>query len=145
MTTRQVVSFAVAAALVALVVRAQDADTRPTLREAAAGVWGFEAKGASCKDNPHTISFSPDGTEMTLRYSKSFDESPPVQARYKILADGEDYLRMSMYNEDRKTDSGELVVWDLLMLSYDSYCWHRTDWSENGCTQPASRCPPEAK
>ena len=138
-------ALASALGLAGPMVHAQATDSRPTLREAAAGVWGFEAAGASCKDNPHTITFSADGGEMTLQYTKSFDGKPPVQAKYKILADGEDYLRMSMYGEDRKTDSGELVVWDLLMLSYDSYCWHRTDWSENGCTQPASRCPREAK
>lgn len=112
-----------------------------TFREIAAGPWGFEAEGARCQGNPHTVAFSSDGSEMTMRYSKSLDKNQPTQATYKVLAEGPDYLRMAMLGEDRKTDAGVLVQWDLILLSRDSYCWHRTDWSKGSCTQPASRCP----
>lgn len=114
-----------------------------TFREIATGTWGFDVEGASCEDNPHTIEFSADGQFMFLRYSKSVDgEAPPV-TKYELLGEGPGFMRMAMEGETRTTDEGDLVKWDMVLLAPDSYCWHRIDWQEGGCTQPAHRCSSE--
>lgn len=116
--------------------------TTKDVRELAAGTWGFEVEGASCSDNPHTLAFSDVGRTMTMQYSVGLDGNAPTKATYTVLATGVDFIRMRKVDESEKTESGETVVWELLILSEDSYCWHRTDWQPGGCTQPASRCKP---
>ena len=114
-----------------------------TFREIAAGTWGFGVEGASCDDNPHTIEFSADGQFMFLRYSQTVDGEPPPVTKYELLGEGPGFMRMAMKGETRTTDEGEPVKWDMVLLTPDSYCWHRTDWQEGGCTQPAHRCSAE--
>lgn len=109
-------------------------------QDIASGQWGFEVEGASCEDNPHIISFSEDGSKMSLRYSVGLDGDPPTAATYRVIAEGPGFLRMAMDGETRTTEAGVPVPWDLVLLSPDSYCWHRTDWQPGGCTQPATRC-----
>jgi pimeloyl-ACP methyl ester carboxylesterase len=41
------------------------------------------------------------------------------------------------WGETRKTESGDRVVWDLILLSPDSYCWRRTDWPPISSNEPA--------
>jgi hypothetical protein len=119
-----------------------DPESKPLrFREIASGVWGLEHQDLTCKGNAHTIEFSDDGTIMTLRYTRGIGGKPPTKVAYRVISEGPGYLRMRMEGEERKTDDGELVVWDLVLLSLDSYCWHRTDWQQGGCTQPAVRCP----
>jgi hypothetical protein len=108
------------------------------------GTWGMEGEGVSCKDNPHTIQFSPDVREMTLQFTKSFDANPPTRSVYDVRGEGAGFLHMTLRGEDRKTDAGKLVEWDLVLLDADRYCWHRSDWREGGCTQPATRCAQSA-
>ena len=115
-----------------------------TFEEIVTGTWGFEKEGASCEDNPHTIEFSADGQFMFLRYSRSVDGEPPPITKYELLGEGPGFMRMAMEGETRTTDEGQPVKWDMVLLAPDSYCWHRTDWQEGGCTQPASRCSSEA-
>lgn len=110
------------------------------LRNIAAGTWGFPLTQASCSDNPHLLIFSNMGRTMTMRYTVSLDGNEPTQATYEVLNTGSDFIRMRKVNEAERTDGGELVVWDLVLLSEDSYCWHRTDWQPKGCTQPVIRC-----
>jgi hypothetical protein len=82
---------------------------------------------------------------MTLRYAKGADGQPPAAANYSVIDESANYLRMSMKGETRLDPAGNAVVWDLVLLSPDSYCWHRSDWQEGGCTQPAIRCPKDAE
>jgi len=110
------------------------------LQEGASGVWGFPVEGASCEDNPHTIKFLEGSKTMILRYAKGLDGNPPTEATYQILGEGPGYLRMEIRGETTTTEAGKPVQWDLVLLSSDSYCWHRTDWQLGGCTQPATRC-----
>jgi hypothetical protein len=139
MKTRYV-AWAASILLVASVDATAEQAAAPKLRDVASGSWGFAVEGASCADNPHTISFSPDGSQMLFQYSKSLDHNPPTKATYRVLSEGEGFLRMEKVDEPERTAAGAVVQWDLVLLSRDSYCWHRTDWQENGCTQPATRC-----
>ena len=109
--------------------------------EIASGTWGFDIAGAGCNDNPHTITFSKDKPKMILRYRSAKEDDKPDTHVYDIIDEGPGYVRMKLIGEDRTTEAGEPVVWDLVLLSGDSYCWHRTDWEAGACTQPARRCP----
>jgi hypothetical protein len=71
---------------------------------------------------------------------KSFDESWERAFRYRILSQTPGFLRMQVVGETRRTDGGELVVWDLRMRGRDEYCWRRTDLPYQGCTTPIQRC-----
>ncbi len=113
---------------------------QPDLFAIASGAWGWAVDGATCEDNPHAIEFAPDFKTMTLRYAKGVEGQPPTVATYSVLEEGDDYLRMRMLDETSIDANGDPVVWDLVLLSTDSYCWHRSDWQEGGCTQPATRC-----
>jgi hypothetical protein len=108
------------------------------------GVWDWEAAPNRCQENPHSISFPPGGGRMEIRHPKgavSGNEAPQVVTVYRILAEESRALRMEIIGETRKTERGDLVVWDLRLLSDDSYCWHRTDWPPQGCTGRVLRCP----
>ena len=119
-------------------------EERRFVRQVATGTWGTEFEVATCLSNPHTSRFSPDGRTMFLRYAKGEAGVPPADVIYQIVGGGPDYLRMKVEGETRTTDAGVTVVWDLVLLSADSFCWHRTDWQENGCTKPITRCKENA-
>lgn len=117
---------------------------RVPLEEALTGTWGLEIEGGTCDVNPHVISFSKDRMTMNLRYSKGVEGKPAPEATYRIIGKGQDFLRMKMDGERRRTDRGVPVQWDLVLLAPDSYCWRRTDWRSDDCTPAASRCPEAA-
>ena len=77
--------------------------------------------------------------EHAIPFKRSNGNKDPV-TRYRIQQ-AEPYLRAKIEGETRTTPSGELVVWEVIMLSPDRYCWHRTDWSEGACTAAIERCP----
>lgn len=110
-----------------------------------AGTWGLDIEGVRCEENPHTIEFPDDGETMVLRYAKGVDGEPPTVATYDLMGEGPGYMRMQMRGEARTTEAGDPVEWDMVLLSPDSYCWHRTDWQDGGCTQPAHRCSEESE
>lgn len=108
------------------------------------GVWGWEAAPKRCQENPHYISFTAGGSRMEIRHPKGAvvgNQAPEVVTVYRILATSADALKMEIIGETRKTERGDPVVWDLIVLSPDSYCWHRTDWPPQGCTGRVLRCP----
>ena len=79
---------------------------------------------------------------MFLKHKEPFpgQANPEEAVRYRVLQSEPD-LRMAIEGETRMTPTGELVVWDLVLLSPDRYCWHRTDWPHGGCTKAIVRCP----
>lgn len=113
-----------------------------TLRfqDIANGVWGMDIEGVTCAENPHTIQFSEDGRKMSLRYAKGNDGAAPSEFSYEVLSEGPGFARMTLVGEERTTAEGQQVVWDLVLLTANQYCWHRTDWQPDGCTKPATRC-----
>lgn len=64
-------------------------------------------------------------------------------ATYDILSLTPSRLRGAIRGEDRRTDSGVPVVWDLVMFGPDEYHWHRTDWSAWQFTPGIVRCGAE--
>jgi hypothetical protein len=125
-----------------------DKAARPlTVLDVIRGTWGWTVpEDLSCTENPHTIQVSADGTEMTLSHARPHEDftgkisSEP--AHYDVVHVGADRIRMNLRGEQRTTPTGELVVWDLMMLSSNEYCWRRTDWQATGCTRSIVRCDP---
>jgi hypothetical protein len=115
----------------------------PSIFAALPGTWGWEKNDKSgCGANPHTISFTRDRSFMLLEHAIPFEgasgNKDPV-IRYRLLQ-AEPYLRAKIEGETRTTPSGEPIVWEVVMLSPDRYCWHRTDWPEGACTAAIERC-----
>jgi hypothetical protein len=82
---------------------------------------------------------------MLLRHKEVLPTQviPAETVRYRVLQ-SEPNLRMVIEGETRKTAAGEPVVWDLVLLSNDQFCWHRTDWSPGACTKAIVRCPSDS-
>ena len=112
-----------------------------TFQEIASGTWGLDIEGVGCNENPHTIEFSDDGAEMRLQYASGAGDGRPAEFTYDVIGEGPAFMRMTLRGETRTTESGETVIWELVLLSGDRYCWRRSDWSPGGCTPPATRCP----
>jgi hypothetical protein len=111
------------------------------------GTWGWTVpEKLSCTENPHTIEVSVDGTEMILSHAhphRNFTgkvSSEPTH--YDVGHVVADRVRMNIRGEQRTTPTGELVAWDLIMLSPNEYCWRRTDWEATSCTPSIVRCSP---
>lgn len=107
------------------------------------GKWGTPGSIASCDENSATIRFSSNGNEMRISYSKPVEGPGEVMAtdfHYEVVGVAGNSVRMNLFGETRSTEAGELVVWDLVRLSEDAYCWHRADWKPGLCTPPRLRC-----
>ena len=61
-------------------------------------------------------------------------------ATYRIVGEASRVMRMQMVGEVRRTETGDLVVWDLVLLDADSFCWRRVDWPPEACTKRLTRC-----
>lgn len=109
----------------------------------AAGTWDWTGAEGFCADNPHTISFSPDRSVMTIVPRKPWVDSSGVEtakAEYDIQGHDENHIRGLMRGETRLTDSGEPMVWDLVLTSGASYRWRGTEWVPGGYTDEVRRC-----
>lgn len=109
----------------------------------AAGTWDWSGADGFCRDDPHTITFSPDRKFMILTFANpdtADDGTVKRDFRYEIRGHTRNSIRGFIQGETRRTDGGELVVWDLVLMSPDVYRWHRTDWEEGGLTKPVLRC-----
>lgn len=103
------------------------------------GTWATRIDGHACDENPHKVSLGEDGKVFSVRFRQPPLEDSKDLFSYSVIDFGDDFLRMKMDGETRKTDAGELVVWDLALVSPDSYCWRRTDWPSS-CSELRTRC-----
>jgi hypothetical protein len=111
-------------------------------RDLLTGTWGWNNE--QCKNNPISISFSSDGSRMYHEtpegmYTKSEDYKRK-RATYVIYDEGPQTFKTSLIGEDRVDAEGDPVKWDLVIQSYDSFCWRRSDWGEGTCTEELQRC-----
>ncbi len=107
------------------------------------GSWGWTQGELTCEANPHEIAFSSGRRFIDLEFREPVPGArgtPERHYRYRVLKLGSSSARMQIEGETRMTDEGELVVWDLVMLTHDEYCWHRTDWPAGACTARIARC-----
>jgi hypothetical protein len=107
------------------------------------GTWAWEQNAEfGCEGNSHAISFTRDRKVMLLKYRQESKEQeiPADAVRYQVLQ-SEPHLRMVIEGEKRTTPAGDPVVWDVVLLGPDRFCWHRTDWQPGACTPAVVRCP----
>jgi hypothetical protein len=121
------------------------ASVRPELRTLLTDRWDWAAHPEVCAHgNVHSISFSPDGRRMIIRHplgSHLDDGQLRPLATYEILESGLTARTARIPGDPRRTELGEPVVWQLVLTSRDTYCWHRTDWGPGVCTAEVVRCP----
>jgi len=105
----------------------------------AEGMWAWSTTPHACTKSPHRLTFTPDHSMMVIEWA---DDSGHVKsARYQLRYVSASTVRGLITDETRTTPSGELVVWDLVLTSPDSYRWHRTDWGAGSYTAEIFRCP----
>lgn len=118
-------------------------DEHVSIFELLTGTWVGPEPG-TCDDNPHSISFDAARTSMVLTYRRPFDGPLGFAGvfRYDILDVADRNLRAAIVDppETRRTSAGDLVVWDLVVVTQDVYRWHRTDWAPGLSTSDVRRC-----
>lgn len=118
----------------------------PTIRDATiydrlSGRWDTVHEG-SCA-NYHELSFDAARKTMFNTYADvgwiTENDSRKVM-RYTILDDDKGYLRVALENESRLDAEGRPVIWHVVLVDDDTYCWGRDDWSPGSCTPVRKRC-----
>ena len=59
---------------------------------------------------------------------------------YQIISESDRVLRAVIEGEDRRTEQGNVVGWDLVLLDHSRFCWRRWDWPSNACTEALLLC-----
>lgn len=119
--------------------------SRTAVFEIAAGTWAWADDPAGCDESPRVVTFSEDLTEMRISYrteSTDSTEAGEATSTYDILGYSAKSLRGVILGETRMTETGEPVVWDLVLRAEDRFAWHRTDWDPGAFTGDMVRCPP---
>lgn len=99
------------------------------------GSWGLQEGETSCAENPRTFRFSEDGRWMIVEWLHTYDAD-----RYMVLYADPGSITTYIEGEERRTDTGDRVVWQLMMSRPDRYCWRRTDWPSHYCTSDRVIC-----
>jgi hypothetical protein len=115
------------------------------LEENLSGRWDWSTDRVPCeKDSARMIAFSSDGGVMTITQERPVVDSTGrdwTVTTYDILARTPSRVRGEIRGEPRRTDKGDPVVWDLVVIDSNAYMWHRTDWPAWGYTARVIRCP----
>ena len=145
---RELLTAALILGLSACAGRMAPGDEQPEIFRKVVGTWDWAGRPGTCRDEPHTLSFTPDGRFMLLQVvpASPTDTSARV-VRYEIRGHTDSTIRAAIVDppETRRTPTGETVVWDLVLINLDEYRWHRTDWREGGMTAPLIRCTAGAR
>lgn len=106
------------------------------------GTWEWKERIGTEKSNPHTIKFTDNNTTAVFTREKPIknqDGKFEDFYSYKVLSHDENTITMFLSGETRKTESGDLVIWILVLKDPDVYCWRRTDWKPTSCTKEIHR------
>ena len=93
----------------------------------------------TCETFQHTFDFSSTKKDFSMHFA-NLDSKETSKVNYKILSVEGSTLYTDMEGEDRKDKNGNLVSWYLVVNDQNSYCWRRSDWGLNSCTNPITRC-----
>jgi hypothetical protein len=108
------------------------------------GTWAWSDDPSNCTTDPQVISFTPDRRQMFIVRNRPFQGADGLVDSitvYYILEHTPNRIRGSIPGEARLTESGDPVVWDLVLRAADRYAWHRTDWGRFEYTRDLRRCP----
>jgi hypothetical protein len=107
------------------------------------GSWGEASSDDVCERNPEAITFTADKRYMIVE-RKIFGCATETDCRktfkYEVLGHTDRYIRVAMENESRVDDDGHPVIWHIVPLDHNTFCWGRDDWPEDGCTPNRKRC-----
>jgi hypothetical protein len=109
----------------------------------ASGTWDWAGADGFCDRDPHTISFDDDLTVMTLTHREPYvheDGTEQFTWEYDIVLHDRRRIRGIMRGETRFTESGDPVIWDLVLKSADAYRWKQTDLPVFGYSGENHRC-----
>ncbi len=99
---------------------------------------------STCARAPHRIRFSPDRSRATFHWAAditSYLGEQNREAGYTVLGYDDTAITMQLDGEQRRTASGEAVVWILRPITRpEGYCWGRTDWPTGRCVGAHIRC-----
>lgn len=118
------------------------------MQDTVTGLWDWEIAPKWCAENPHSITFSRDGSKMEVRHPKGASIAGGVAQAlvvYEVLSKSPGLLKTRVVGETQTSGRGDIVSWDLVLLSPDAYCWRRSDWPPGSCTRRIIRCPSSAK
>jgi hypothetical protein len=108
------------------------------------GTWDWAGRAGVCRDTWHSIDFSSDGRFLTFTFHPPLQraEGPTRVVRYEVRSYSGQALSTFIVDppETRRTDSGDLVAWDLVLFGRNTYRWHRTDWEPGAFTRKVIRC-----
>ena len=107
------------------------------------GNWEWRNGKDTCNLNPHEISFNKKRTKMYITYGKpilGYNEKQLKKVEYNVHRILKDRVHLTINKETRTDPTGELVEWDLILISDDEYCWYRHDWKKGACTKSNYRC-----
>jgi hypothetical protein len=104
-----------------------------------AGTWEWKDLIGTERSNPYTIVFTDKNRAAVFTLnnpSKRIDGRSGNTYTYKILHHDEKSITMSLDGETRKTQTGDFVVWTIVLIEPDVYCWRRSDWQLTSCSKP---------
>lgn len=119
------------------------ASTASSIRAQLPGRWDWADSSPRCGDTAAELSFTDDGQGLRVRVATGVYIGTTLlgpEAKYAILVESPTVLRMQLDGETRQTTAGAVVVWDVVLLDPNQFCWHRADWKSDVCTKPMQRC-----
>jgi hypothetical protein len=114
-----------------------------SIRSVLPGRWDWAEASPRCGESAAQFAFSEASSELRVHVPTGVYLDRTLlgpDATYRIVGESPRVMRMHMLGETRRTETGDLVVWDLVLLDADSFCWHRTDWPPEACTKRLTRC-----
>ena len=111
------------------------------------GRWDWENAEDLCNASPMTVSIAADRKSVIFVTPPDSAGGKPDTTTYKVTQAGDQVLtwapfaiRMEIEGEERRTEDGKPVVWDLAFGTRDRFYWHRTDWPKGNTTRGNVRC-----
>lgn len=104
------------------------------------GRWDYTSDAPACSVSPFTLDVASDRRQFTIRSEPTEEVAEPLESVYEVLVVKPEFIRSRIIGEERLTEDGEPVIWDIIPLDESSFCWRRADWAEGGCTAPVIRC-----
>jgi len=103
--------------------------------------WGWSNEPRVCHDKLREFNFNSDLTVMLNIQSANVNARNSATSTYRVISNTTNSITMQIAGEKRMTNAGKPVIWELRFDGPDSFCWHRLDWRQQGCTVSLIRCP----
>jgi hypothetical protein len=118
-------------------------DRNEWLEQVVEGFWSWSLSPSHCDEDWHTITYGQDEKRLYFESNNAFEQGDGTvssEYEYKILSILPYGYHLSLTNETRKDETGQLVTWFLIFRDANTYFWRRSDWKENHGTKNVDRC-----